>query len=92
MSTDRITKGELEALVQQAKDFQMKVKWTYTGTMGRHDRTSGYEFRSRTGRFYTRTVSQYSGVTITRWPSEQYYVRNLLGQNKGTLSRTWHRE
>jgi hypothetical protein len=67
------------------------IRWTHVGTSGAYDRTAGYEFRSRTGKFYTRTVSGYSGVSITRWPSEAYYLRASFGQNKGTRARSWTR-
>jgi len=69
----------------------MRIKWTHTSTSGNYDRTAGYEFRSRTGRFYTRTLSNYSGETITRWPSEAYYERAMFGENKGARARTWIR-
>ena len=67
------------------------ITWTHTGNFGIHDRTAGYEFTSKTGRFYTKDVTNYSGTTITRYPSESYYDNWLMGDNKGSRARTWHR-
>jgi len=36
-----------------------------------------------TGKFYMKTVTDYFGTTIERFPSYEYLERNNLGLNKG---------
>jgi hypothetical protein len=67
------------------------MKWEFCGSSHGSETTWYYEHRARSGKFYTKTVYEYHGVSITRYPSEEYYERELMGLNTGARARTWER-
>jgi hypothetical protein len=67
------------------------MKWELSGVSGKHERTAHFEHRARSGRFYTKTVSEYHGASITRYPSEEYFERHMAGLNEGKRAKTWER-
>jgi len=69
----------------------MRRLWTHIMTFGTYDRTALYEHGARSGKYYIKTVSNYSGDTIDRYPSRAYEERHALGLNKGSRIRTTHR-
>jgi len=64
------------------------INWIYTGGS---PSTSHYEFTSRSGKFYTKSVYEYHGVIITRYQSEEYCHRYHAGLNEGKRMKTWER-
>jgi hypothetical protein len=73
------------------KTRRVQIPWRSEGSGGSYDRHSIYSFVARSGRYYTKTISEYAGVVITRYPSEAYYEHWLSGENKGARAREWVR-
>lgn len=47
-----------------------------------------YDFTAKSGKYYTKQVEEYAGVSICRYPSYGYYERYVIDANKGSRIRT----